>query len=146
MKKYFGIILFFLFATDASAQENRSYKIYQYSVVYIFISGDSVGSEINFKLYNSNYDTVNLVNHFNAHFTYPEFCKEEEIDGSFYYKVHVDSIGKITTIETLKGIIPCSNFISKQLEKILWMGLLVDRKKYPYEYFVLKLIVKKIQY
>ena len=146
MKKYFGIILFFLFASDTSAQENQSNKIYQYSATFIFISGDSAGSAINFKWYNSSHDTVNLVNHFNSNFVYPQYCKEEEIDGSFYFKVHVDSIGKITTIETLKGIMPCSNFILKQLQKIMWMGLLVDRKKYPYEYFVLKLEVKKIQY
>ncbi len=145
MRNYLGIILFILFARDATAQENQSNKIYQYSVAFIFISGDSSGSAINFKWYNNNYDTVNLVNHLNSNFVYPQFCKEEEIDGSFYYKVHVDSTGKITTIETLRGIIPCSNLISKQLQKIMWMGLLVDRKKYPYEYFVLKLNVRRIQ-
>ncbi len=145
MKNYLGVILFFLLATETSAQENQINKTYQYLVVFIFISGDSVGSETNFKWYNSNYDTVSLVNHFNSHFIYPEFGREEEIDGSFYYKFHVDSIGKVTTIVTLKGIMPCSNLISKQLQKILWMGLLVDRKKYPFEYFVLKIRVNRIQ-
>ena len=145
MRKYLGIILFFLSATETSAQENQSNKIYQYQVVFIFKSGDTIGTEINLKWYNNNYDTVSLVKHFNSHFVYPEFCREEEIDGRFYFKVHVDSIGKITTIETLRGIIPCSNLISKQLQKIFWMGLLVDRKNYLYEYFVLKIDVRKIQ-
>ena len=147
MKKFLILILFLIDYFDSTAQDYRDehHKTFSFPTEIYFISNDSVSSQLNFKWYDSNHDTVQLRNHINKQFVYPEICQFEEVDGSFYFKIYADSIGVVTKVEAIKPIASCSHEIANELKKILWMGFLVDRKKYPYEYFVLKLRAEKIQ-
>ncbi len=121
MKKYLGFVLLFLLVNVGHSQDYRYHrnKTFSYPIEIYFISNDSISSNLEFKWHNSNHDTVQLRKHFNKQFVYPEFCREEEIEGSFYFRVFADSIGKITLVDALRPFISCTYFISKQVQKIM---------------------------